>query len=361
MGEQMSADGSPEDEDPPAYRLSHLMDELADAFSERGMVQVVAPFGKGGVAPRVTNRVQFQVGDSNDGEERRQWVQDTEDVLDSEGYAWTTAGSRTYVVLGRSIRDLRELRKDDRIHVNKRRGPFKVYRVMEQPSGPEVLQRSDSSITAEVVNVDTGTDGMVVQWSGDDHPWAYVRTKDSSAKGGFRYRKVEPVEWMGRMGPERWFAPSVDAKEDVERDIPAYLETVRDHALAESRAVHPLDADRVEHLFQKPVADVFTTEDAGRVRAMFQDLSEWYERRAGGLEIETDEDRERARENQSHAERCTELADAFNVLHMDAVDDVEHICPDCGKAYLNRFKYPTHRRECDAAEQADEQTDGGEN
>jgi hypothetical protein len=362
MTEQVAADGDgSEDEDVPEFRVSHLMDELADAFADRDRVELVAPLGKGGIKPRVSNRVTFSVANGAPPEDASEDRRFTEDVLETERFSYTVGGEPgAYVVLGREIQDLRELRKGDRIHLNKRRGPFKVYRVLEQPSGPEVLQRSASSVTVEVSNVDTGTDWMVVHWKDDPHPWAYVKTADKSAKGGYRYRKVEQVERSGRIGPRRLFAPPADATEDVERHVPELLETARDRHLGESRVIHPTDLTRVEHLFKKPIADVFTPDDADHVRTFLTELSEWYERQANGLEIETDEDRERARENQEQADLCSRLADAFNLLQMDAVDitgDVSlYVHTDCGKAYTDRFAYSKHCGLCDAGE--DDEQDG---
>lgn len=363
MIEQMSAGEGPEDGDPDGYRTSHLMDDLADAFGDH--IGTVAPFGRGGLKPRVTNRVTFHVTSSEGAGIHPEFVNDR---LDSDGWAWTTGEPGEYVILGRAIRDLRELRDGDRIHINKRGGPFVVYRVMEQPTGPEVLQRGDQSITVELANADTDTDWMVVQWDGDPDPWAYVRTKDKRASGGFRHRKVERVERAGRIGPARLFAPPADMTEDVERYVPREVERARDHYLGENRTIHPMDLDRVDRLFQKPVPDVFSPEDANLIREFLLEMTDWHERQAGGLELETDEDKALAADRQASARLCKRLADAFQLLKMDAVDATEDtdlwVCEDCGQAFLNKFKYPTHRRDCgvestDGGEQADEQDGHG--
>jgi hypothetical protein len=359
MSEQQMADGADEGEDdPPAYRVSHLMDDLADAFADR--IQLVAPLGKGGVKPRVHNRVTFTVSGERDD---REYVEDT---LDRNGFAWTlgetTEDGTEYVVLGRAIRDLRELRKGDRIHLNGRGGPFKVYRVLEQETGPEVLQKSSPSVTVEVTNVDTGTDWMVVQWDGEPHPWAYVYTEDKHASGGFRYRKVEQVERDGRVGPRRLFAPPADDTGEVERAIPDQLETARGHGLTESGVIHATDMNRVETLFSKPIPDLYSPEDAALIREFLQDMGEWWEREANALEVETDEDKERAAEHQEAATRCSILADAFSLLEMDAVDVTEdadvYEHEPCGRVFTDRFKYSKHCGLCDAG--SDEPGEDGE-
>lgn len=366
MNEQMPGDppdGEDDGEDVPEYRVSHLMDELADAFTDR--IQLVAPMEKGGLKPRVNNRVTFTVTNTKSDHRNREYVEDT---LDSAGFAWTHAPvdekGTPYIVLGRTVTDLRELRAGDRIHLNKRGGPFRAYRVLEQPSGPEVLQRSEESVTVEVTNADTGTDWMVVQWAGKQDPWAYVRTKDKDASGGFRWRKVEDVERMARVGPRRLFAPPPDLKEDVERHVPEQVEWARDNHLGENRVIHPMDLDRVERLFTKPVADLYTAEDADVVREFLREMSEWHERQAGGLTMETDEDKAHAADRQESARLCERLSDAFNLLEMDVValdgeaDVYEH--GPCGVAYTDRFKYSKHCGLCEADsddEQADERED----
>lgn len=348
-------------DEPPAYRVSHLMDDLADAFSERGMVQTVAPFTQGGLKPRVKNRVAFTLADTE-----REQVRDVETVLETDGYAWTTGEPREYLVLGRRVADLRELRKGDRIHLNKRRGPFVVYRVMDH--APEVLQRSDPAITVELANADTDTDWMVVHWQNESSPIAYCRTKDKHAKGGFRYRKVEPVDRLGRVGPRRMYAPRSDAadseddSEGEDGDLPSALLSVLDDADASGALgeVHPTDLARVRALFAKPAADVFSPEDANTVHAVLDAAADGFERDADALTIETDADRDHAADQQARAARARTLADAFGLIHMDALahrDDRKlFACPDCGMAFANRYKFPTHRRMCDAG--ADENSEG---
>lgn len=353
MSEQQTmADG----EEPPAmYRVSHLMDDLADAFQDR--IQLVAPLNRGGVKPRVDNRVTFSV---NSGEGANSEV---EGRLDTHGFAWTTGEPGEYVVLGRVITDLRELREDDRVHLNGRGGPFKVYRVMEQDTGPEVLQKSDPSVTVEVTNADTGTDWMVVQWDGEDEPWAYVRTKDKHASGGYRYRKVERVERSGRVGPRRLFAPPADARDEVERGVPDQLETVRERGLTDAAVIHPTDMDRLDTLFRKPRPDVFTPEDATLIREFLTDMSEWWNASANALEIESDEDKDRVADHQESAARCSDLADAFALLDMDAVDVTEdadvYIHEPCGNAYTDRFKYSKHCGLCEAGDGDEDGEDAG--
>lgn len=348
MSEQMNVTDADDEEQVPDYRVSHLMDELADAFSERGMVQEVAPLGKGGIKPRVQNRVTFQYGTSEDPEQRTEARQDTEDVLETEAFAWTTGGEpREIIVLGRAIRDLRELRKGDRIHVNKRRGPFKVYRVMDH--APEVLQRSDPAVTVELANADTDTDWMLVQWQNEQDPWAYCKTKDKHAKGGFRYRKVERAERLGRIGPLRMYAPSHDHISEGYQDT--VLEMVQsadeDGGLGD---VHPSDVTRVENLMVKPAAEVFSPEDADTIRDVMDAVSEYHEREADALNLETDEDKEHAAHHQELADDAAAFASAFNLAHMDAVEDTEEqpvwVCEDCAKAFTDKYKYPTHRRDC---------------
>lgn len=364
MTNQMSATPDSDGEDIPEYRLEHLQDDIAGVFSDRGMVQAIAPLGKGGVSPRVSNRVTFSVSPS------MTEPREVERILDSERFAWThgttTEGGVQFVVLGRAIASLRELRADDRIHVNKRGGPFKVYRVLEQPGGPEVLQRSDASVTAEVVNLGTGTDWMVVQWAGDDRPVAYVKTKDtnSGVTGDFRYKKVEDVERMGRVGPTRLFAPPVDATEDVDREVPELVAAAGD---ASGLEVHPSDLSRLETLFARPVPDVFTPADADVTRRFLTAMGEWYEREADALHVETEQDKQRAADQQDRARVCSRLTNAFNLLQMDAVDVTEDTdlwrCADCGQAFTNKHKFPTHRRDCpakgDGEEQADDHAESG--
>lgn len=358
MTEQM-AETAPEEagaggDDVPEYRISHLQDDLADTFSERDAVGLIAPFRKGGVKPRVHNRVTFTLSDPD----RREW---TERVLDLDGYAWTVGDeSGKYVVLGRAIRDVGELRDGDRIHLNKRGGPFKVFRVLEQESGPEVLQKCEPSVTVELTNVDTGTDWMVVHWDGEPEPWAYVRTKDQNAKGGFRYRKVERVEWWGRIGPARLFAPPVDMTEGVETRLP---EVVAAAAEATGTGIHPSDLKRVETLTQKPIPDLFTPEDADRIRTFLMDMSEWYEREANALEVETQNDKNRAAVNQNAAKQCRELAGAFTLTDMDAVDDADgsgfYHHAACGVGFTDRFKYSKHCGLCEADEPDADVNEGG--
>lgn len=358
VNEQMTAeqDGEAEADGGSDYRLSHMMDAIVDAFADREMVQAVAPLERGGLKPRVSNRVAF----TPSGEPGRPEV---ETVLNTGGWAWTvgpsTEDGTEYVVLGQTIADLRELRKGDRIHLNKRGGPFKVFRVMEQPSGPEVLQRSAPAVTVELTNTSTGTDWMVVHWQNDSEPWSYCRTKDKHASGGFRYRKVESVERSGRIGPARMFAP----REDVSADIDAHLpEIVADAKDGGGEGIHPTDLSRVAALFAKPIPDVFDSQDADTVRKFLTEMSEWYEREANALQVETEQDKERAAVHQDAAERCERFADAFNVLQMDAVDLTDdgpsvYACEDCGQVFLNQHKYPTHRRECSENSDANEKTD----
>lgn len=345
----------PEDDtedDVPEYRISHLMEDIADAFSERDAVGDIAPFRKGGLKPRVQNRVTFSLSDMD----RARW---TEQVLETEGYAWTTDEPGKYVTLGRAIEDPRELRKGDRIHLNKRGGPFRVYRVMEQENGPEVLQKSAPSVTVELANEDTGTDWMMVLWDGDSEPWSYVKTKDKNAKGGFRYRKVERVERLGRIGPLRLFAPPADMTEDVEQRVPEILETAKD---ASGTGIHPSDLSRVDALFSKPIPDAFEPEDAATIREFLTDMSEWFEREANALELETEQDKERAAKHQDAAEQCRTLANGFDLLQMDAVEESEgtdlYHHAVCGTAYTDRFKYSKHCGLCDADEQAKENEGG---
>lgn len=368
MSEQMAAeqdggDDAARDEEVPEFRMSHLMDELADAYSEREMVQKVAPFERGGIKPRVQNRVTFTSANASS-EDR----EDVETVLDARGFAWTlgstTEDGTEYVVLGREIRDPRELRKGDRIHLNKRGGPFKVYRVMEQPSGPEVLQRSDPSVTVELTNTDTDTDWMVVHWKNDSEPWAYVRTKDKNAKGGFRYRKVESVERAGRIGPLRMFAPSHDHISE------GYQDTLHERVkFADDNGwlgdAHPSDVARVLDLMAKPAAEVFSPEDADTVREVMNTTADAYERQGNAMAMEAPEDddpeemKALAADNQDWGQSLKSYAEAFNLANMDTVEDTGDtdlwVCEDCGQAFLNKYKYPTHRRDCPADhEQNDE-------
>lgn len=353
MSKQMTEPDDDGGDEVPEYRISHLQDELADTFSERGEVELIAPFRRGGLKTRVQNRATFTLSDMD----RAGW---TEQVLDTDGFAWTVGEPGKYIVLGRAIRDPRELRSGDRIHVNKRGGPFTVYRVLEQENGPEALQRSDSSVTVELANEDTGTDWMMVNWNNDSDPWFYVRTKDTNAKGGFRYRKVERVERSGRIGAHRLFAPPADMTEDVESGIPEILETAKD---ASGTGVHPSDLSRVDALFTKPIPDVFTPEDADTIREFLTDMGEWYEREANALEVETEQDKQRAAHHQDAAEQCQSLANAFNLLRMDAVDDTEdadlYYHAACGQGYTDRFKYSKHCGLCDADEQSDNNSEDG--
>lgn len=364
MSEQVRAEQDGAD-DTPAYRVSHLQDDLADVFAERDAVQEIAPLHKGGVKPRVHNRVTFTVSDMD----RARWV---EQVLDDEGFAWTT-GNETgeYVVLGRAIRDLRELRKGDRIHLNKRGGPFEVYRVMEQETGPEVLQRSAPSVTVELSNADTETDWMVVRWKNDSEPWAYCRTKDKHASRGFRYRKVESVERSGRIGPFRLFAPSHDhISEGYHDTIQKRVEFAKNNGWLGD--AHPSDVGRVLNLMTKPAAELFSPEDADTVREVLNITADAYERQGNAMAMEAgaDEDPEEmkalAADNQDWGNTLRSYAKAFNLIHMDAVDDSEetdvyHHIP-CGKAFTDRFKYSKHCGLCDAdngeeSEQAESEGD----
>lgn len=336
-------DGEPDGgEESPDYRVSHLMDDIADAYSERGMVQDVAPLQRGGINPRVDNRVSFRYGEGPDVRER------SEGVLDTEQFAWTTGDTREIIVLGRAIRDVRELRKGDRIHLNKRRGPFRVYRVSER--APEVLQRSDPAVTVELSNEDTDTDWLMVHWKGERVPMSYCRTKDKHAKGGFRYRKVEDVERMGRVGPLRMYRP---ANAGIREEMDRVLEMVRDARDADGLGdVHPSDVDRVVNLMTKPASEVFDPADANTVREVMTAVSEFHEREADALTIASEDDREHARRHQSLSGEASEFADAFSLIQMDAVEDTEdtrlYRCEDCGSGFTNKFKFPTHRRDCPA-------------
>lgn len=350
MSDQKMAPGDRADhatpDDPPTYRVSHMMDELADAFADRDMVQMVAPFSRGGIKPRVKNRVTFRASDGlTDGREN---TRITEDVLESDGWSWTTGDIREYVVLGRVIHDIRELRKDDRVHINSRRGPFQVYRVMEH--APEVLQRSDPAITVELRNLDTDTDWMMVHWSNEPDPWTYVRTRDERAKGGFRYKKVEQVERMGRIGPYRLYAPDHDhVSEGYQDDV---ADMIRDADDAGGLGdLHPSDVERALNLVgDRPAAEVYTPTDADTLRGVLEAVSEYHEREADALAIESDDDRDHAARHQELARDAERYASAWNLTTMDAVERTEDTdiweCEDCGKAFLDKFKYPTHRREC---------------
>lgn len=362
MTEQSLADGDREDGDgegdaPPAYRVSHLMDDLADVFSDR--LELVAPMKRGGVKPRVNNRATFTLTGATDSERR-----EVEDTLDRHGFQWTTGEPGEYIVLGRAITDLRELREGDRIYLNARGGPFRVFSVLKQPAGPEVLQRSDPSVTVEVTNADTGTDWMVVQWDGEPEPWAYVRTKDQHASGGYRYRKVEPVERSGRIGPRRLFALAPQVADTVEGEVPDLLDALTDAA---GSGVFATDAYRVQSLFSRPIPDLFTAADAATVREVLLDLSEWFNREANALEVETDSDKERVARQQDAADLCEDLASAFGLQNMDAVDVSEdaddlYVHDACGQAFTDRFAYSKHCGLCDEGddnEDADPATDGG--
>lgn len=351
MSEQMTPEQSGgEDDGTPEYRLSHLQEDIAEPFSERDAIELVAPLNSGGVGSRVNNRAVFTVFDS----ERTRWV---EQVLDYEGFAWTVTGEPgQYAVLGRVIRDARELRPGDRIHLNKRGGPFKVYRVLEQENGPEVLQKSAPAITVELSNVDTGTDWMMVHWKDSGGTWAYVRTKDKRASGGFRYRKVERVERGGRIGPFRMFAPSGErVSEGFQDEIQDRVQSAQDNGWLDT---HPTDVDRVLELMSRPACDVFTPEDASTIKSVVMDAAEAFKRQGNAMAMEAGDDEEMkalAADNQMWGRDLKSLAKAFNLADMDAVDDTEdtplYVHKACGAGFVNRHKYPTHCRECDADEQ----------
>lgn len=350
MTEQLPASSEGDTPDTREYRVSHLMDDLADTFSERGMVQDVAPLDRGGIKPRVENRAKFAVRSVEGAGEHRPEV---DRVLETDGYTYTVGSDPgEYIVLGRAIADLRELRKGDFIHVNKRRGPFKVYRVMDH--APEVVQRSDPAVTVELSNVDTDTDWLLVHWNGDAFPWAYCKTKDQHAKGGYRHRKVEQAHRLGRLGPFRLYAPSHDLiSEGYQADLHERLRFVDDH-MWRLESAHPSDMTRAMDLLAKPPADAFSPEDADTIRKVCQASADAHERQADAVHIEDNADRADAQENQQAAGKLENYAKAFNLANMDAIADTEdariHICEDCGTAYTNRFKYPTHRRECDAGQ-----------
>jgi len=363
----MSPDGN--GGDIPEYRISHLMDDVADAFADRDVVQMVAPLGRGGIKPRTNNRVSFRVASSEDTDTRQENIRLTEEILETDGFQWTRGEqAREFIILGREIHDLRELRKDDPIHINTRRGPFKVFRVMDH--APEVLQRSDPAVTVELSNLDTDTDWMVVHWKNESLPWAYVRTYYKRAKGNYRYRKVEKVEWTGRIGPYRLYAPSHDdVREGYESDAHNCVQNADDNGwLGE---LHPSDVDRVLNLFQKPAAEVFAPGDVETVREVLESTADAFERQGNAMAMEAGDDEELkalAADNQSRASEIRDMASAFKLNRMDAVADGEdtglYRCEDCGKAFTDRFKYPTHRRECPASgngeELENEQTDNGE-
>lgn len=345
MSEQLQSDG----DGSPDYRVSHLTEDVADAFSDAGIIQLVAPFSRGGVNARVNNRVRFQISDSVDAEQKRF----AESVLDDAAFSWTTGEPGEYYVLGREITDLRELRKGDRIHINRRRGPFEVYRVMERP--PEILQRSDPAVTVELSNVDTDTDWMLIHWKNESQPVAYCRTKDSRAKRGYRYKNTETAEQLGRIGPLRRYSPSYD---HVSEDYHGSLSELTQYLTADEADVHPSDLERIAHLLDKPAADAYSPEDANLIQKVMNAAAEGFERDADALNITSDTDREHAAENQALADDARGFATAFTLTNMDAVSERDEsglwVCEDCGKAFTNRFKFPTHRRDCPARE------DGGD-
>lgn len=352
MSDNAVANSPPtEPADAPTYRVSHLTDDVVAAFAAAlgdSGVQDLAPFDRGGLKPRVNNRVQFTASTGGDTDAAA-----IQRVLDTAGFEWTTGEPGEYVILGRRVNAVSELRKGDRLHINKRRGPYRVYRVYDH--APETIQKSSPAITAELTNEDTDTDWLLVHWKQSSNTWAYVKTTDASVKAGYRFRKVKQAEWLGRIGPARALAPvfpdGVSPGKNWGELTEFVSENLKDTELNYREVdIKPTDTTRVSRwIGERPPAEVFSADRATLIREVLTALGESLEANAGGLEIESEQDKSRVARYQALAARAHDYADGFELARMDVVtteDTTIHTCEDCGQQFTDKYKYPTHRRDC---------------